>query len=128
MANQEIDLSTFDFDTIHREERKVDEPIKREVPPNLVALAQESWDERKWIKYSFRGQKPEFITNFAETMKFAGDHTTPQTSMIVKHEPNSIVVEFRATERRGRKPGKSGNTDSSENGDNGAENGQSTTE
>lgn len=125
MAKEAIDLATFDFDSIHREERKVDEPPKREVPANMVKLAQESWDGKKWITFSFRGQSQEFVTNFAETIKFAGDHTTPQTTVLVKHEENSIIVEFRATERRGRKPGatnKSGET--SENGTNGTETGQ----
>lgn len=117
MAKQEIDLTTFDFDTVHREERKVDEPVKRDVPANLVKLAQATWDEKKWTTFSFRDQGPEFATLFAETMKWAGDHTTPQTTVLVKHEANSIVVEFRATQRRGRKPTESDNGDKTEGTD-----------
>lgn len=104
----QIDLGEVDFSSFVRTEQKVDEPVKRDVPANLVKLAQETWDERKWITLTFRGQTAEFVTAFAETMKQAGQHTTPETTVLVQHEENSIIVKFRATQKRGRKPGKQG--------------------
>lgn len=118
-ASTVTDFSEFDFEAIHTETRKADTPVKRDVPANLVAMAQTSWDNQEWVILSFRGQKPKIAADFAETIKSAGDHTTPQTTILVKHDNDSIVVEFRATQRRGRKPGETDKSDKSDgNGSN----------
>lgn len=108
MAN-EWDLGDLDFSEdsdIHVEERDSNIAPTRIVPANMVALAQKSWDEKKTITLSFRGKPVEMVRDFAETMKFAGDHTTPPTTVkVADREDDSIVVEFTATARRGRKPG-----------------------
>jgi|SRR5215469_1680513 len=111
MATPDIDLGTFDFDTVHQETRDRNAPPVRDVPPNLVALAQKSWDDQTEVTFSFRKEGPAFATKFAETMKFAGDHTSPQTTVVVTHEVNSIVVKFVATVRRGRRPDKKDGAD-----------------
>jgi hypothetical protein len=105
MPNQEIDLATFDFDAVHTETVKKDTPIIRDVPANMVALAQKSWDNQERVTMTFRGQSPAFVTKFAETMKAAGDHTTPLTTVNVTHEANSIIVSFVAQVRRGAPKG-----------------------
>lgn len=107
---KDYDLGDLDFSE-ESEDFMIDErdsgiPVARVVPANMVQLAQRSWDTKKTIILSFRGKSNQMITDFVETMKAAGDHTTPLTTTKVVREPeDSIVVEVTSTQRRGRKPG-----------------------
>ena len=117
--SEQFNLGEIDFlddPEISVAERDSDIAVVREVPDNMVAIAQKAWDEHKRYTLSFRGRSNEFITEFVKVMKFAGDHTTPLTTTTVVREPeDSIVVEIYSTQRRGRKVG-SKNTKTTENG------------
>jgi hypothetical protein len=94
---------SFDWDAIELPDVEILPDKTRQtvdVPAALVALAQASWDQRKRMQMSFRGNAVQ-AGEFARLMRFAGDHTTPITSMSVVQD--GIVVKYRAGERRGRK-------------------------
>lgn len=113
-TNVEIDLDSFDFDAVPTDQTENTNQVKRDVPASLIKLAQTAVDGNLRVTKTFRGQNQAFVTAFAEAMKFAGDHTTPQVTMKVLHEENSIVVTYYPTKRRG--PGKK-----ADNGSNDAE-------
>lgn len=100
-TNVEIDLNSFDFDAVPTTETENTNRVVREVPPNMIAMAQDALDRNVRVTKTFRGASPAFVTAFAETMKFAGDHTSPKSTMKVLHEDKSVVVTFYATKRRG---------------------------
>lgn len=100
--NTEIDLESFDFDSVPTEQVEYEQGrVIRDVPPSIVKLAQEAVDGNLKVTKTFRGQNQPFVTAFAEAMKVAGDHTTPKVTMKVLHETDSIVVVYYPTKRRG---------------------------
>lgn len=100
-------------------------PKVYEVPTPIVALAQKSWDgvplmrDGKAVtdaegnavlthnlRHNFGKGQDEKAKAFAEHMRHAGDHTTPQSSVSAVIDPDNDgsahVVAWKAGKRRGR--------------------------
>lgn len=99
-VNGDVNWAEFELPEVKEIESKTRAVI--DVPAPIVALAQRSLTKGVRLEMSFRGQKPEVISEFVRYMKAAGDHTTPQSSTTVVQD--GIVVRFSAGQRRGRKP------------------------
>jgi hypothetical protein len=98
-----LDFSDLQATTVERLKARKIVPV----PPVLVSLAQDSYDEEKVKEINF--ESVERALKFADLMKHAGDHTTPLTSVTVIVNPDKeagndqpTLVRYRAGNRRGR--------------------------
>ena len=74
-ASVNVDLSAMDFNAFPQEVIATKDRVKREVPANILAMAQASWEAKERRQITLRGQKPEVVTAFVEALKDAGDWT-----------------------------------------------------
>lgn len=104
MATQnDLDFSGVQGKSVERLRARKVHPV----PPTIVKLAQASFDASEVHEHEF--ETPERAAKFAELMKYAGEHTTPLTSVTVALNPdkeagkdNPRLVRWRAGNRRGR--------------------------
>lgn len=105
----DLNLAEIDFEEVAPATELTKKSVVREVPPNIVAIAQRVLDNQTRETRTFRGNEA-LAAKFEQAMKDAGNWTTPVSSVTANRD--GIVVTYSAGQRRGRK-NKSGNGDSS---------------
>lgn len=98
--SKDIDLGAIDFDEVAPASELTKKNVVREVPPNILAIAQRVLDAQTRESRTFRGNEAMAIA-FEGALKDAGNWTSPPSSATVNRD--GIVVTYSFGQRRGRK-------------------------